>query len=94
VIARYEIHSRKIIIHVLQCFKTVVERKNVQGCPIVVPVAQEETGITSFFLGFGSGPLHKFQTVFVVYNTIRFQAKVDVSPHGCFFEKISHSTTV
>jgi hypothetical protein len=31
-----------------------------------MPIAKEQAGFTTFRLGFGSGPLYKIQTVFIM----------------------------
>jgi len=69
-IARDEINTGKIVIHVLQCPKAIIQRDNVQTGSIVVPVAQEHAGLATFLSGFGSGPLHKVQAVLIVSDTV------------------------
>jgi hypothetical protein len=51
-----------------------------------MPISQEETSLASFFSGLGSGPFDELKTVFVMSDTVGFQAKMDISPDSGFLE--------
>jgi hypothetical protein len=86
VIARNKIYSIKVVIHVLQCSETVVQRDDVQAGSVVVPISEKHAGFTTFRPGFGSGPLHKVQAVLVVSDTVTFEPKVNVREDRGFAE--------
>jgi hypothetical protein len=60
---------------------------------MVMPVAQEYTGLTTFCLGLCYEPLYELLTVIVVYTTIAFEAKVYVRKTGYLFEKHIFTTS-
>jgi hypothetical protein len=86
VISRNKIYSIKVGIHVLQCPEAIVQCDDVETGSIVVPVAQEHAGFTTFLSCFSSCPLHKVQAVLVVSDTVGFEAKVDVREDRGFVE--------
>jgi hypothetical protein len=53
---------------------------------MIMPVPEEQAGFTTLFLGCGSGPFYKSQTVFVVQRAVALEAKVDVSEYCGFFK--------
>jgi len=63
---------------VLQCPEAVVQGDDVETGPVVVPITQEQAGLTTFRFCLGSGPLHKVQAVLVVSDAVAFEPKVDV----------------
>jgi hypothetical protein len=65
-VSRNKINVFKIIIEMLQCPQAVVQRDNVETGPIVVPITQEQTGLTTLFLSSGSGPFHEAQAIVIV----------------------------
>ena len=70
----------------LQSPKAVVQRDDIETGSVVVPIAKEHAGLTTFLLCFGSGPLHKVQAVLVVSGAIGFESKVDVREDRGFAE--------
>jgi hypothetical protein len=53
---------------------------------MIVPIAQEQAGFTTFLSGFFSGPFYKSQTVFVVQRAVGLESKMDVSEYSGFFK--------
>ena len=54
---------------------------------MVMPVAQEYTGLTTFCLGLCYEPLYELFAVIVVYTTVAFEAKVYVRKTGYLFKE-------
>jgi hypothetical protein len=86
VIARNKIYLIKVVIHVLQGPEAVTQGNNVQAGPVVVPVAEKQTGFTTLLSGFGSGPFNKVQTVVIMGLTVGFQSKMYVCEDCGFFK--------
>ena len=45
---------------------------------VVVPVAQEQTGLATFCPGLGRGPFHKVQAVLIVLSAVALESKMYV----------------
>ena len=70
--------------HVGNC---VVHRGNIGGRSVMVPVAQEYAGLTTFRFGLFYEPFHEVFTVIVVYSGITLQPKVYVCETSDFLKE-------
>jgi len=77
-IARYEVELVKRPAQSFQGLQAKVQGLEIDAGPVMVPVAQEQTGLAAVLATSLDDPIHETGAVLIVQQAVRFQAKVYV----------------
>jgi hypothetical protein len=62
-----EIEVIKRLAQLFQGSKTVIHCGNIKTIAIMMPIAHKDTGVTTFFSGFGDIPIHEIFAVLIMH---------------------------
>src|SRR6056300_941018 len=91
-VAHYDIHFLECFAQSLYVGNCVVHCADVGRGSVMVPVAQEYTGLTIVCFGLFYEPYHECLAVVIVYTTVALESEVYVRETGYLLEK--HISTI